>query len=140
MLKNFTYEFKRIHFDNSSNDIRFLYFASAPWRHLHSHLDWLQLNHLNDQLFTSEAIKATFRELMKIISVLRTHFWKFWIGCPQRKSKITWFKDTNSDFHTVSVMHLVFMNLVFMNFGNGGGWVNLFLQKGGVPHRQRMNF
>ena len=69
MLKNFTYEFKRIHFDNSSNDIRFLYFASAPWRHLHSHLDWLQLNHLNDQLFTSEAIKDTSREIVKIISV-----------------------------------------------------------------------
>ena len=55
-------------------DIPFLYFASAPLRHLHSHPDWLQQNHLNDQLFTSEAIKVISREMMEIISVLRTHF------------------------------------------------------------------
>ena len=31
-------------------------------------------------------------------------------------------------------MHFVFMNLVFMNFGNGGGWLNKFiLAKGGFP-------
>ena len=49
--------------------IPYLYFASAPMRHLHSHPDWLQLNHFDGQLFKSEAIKVVSREMMKIISV-----------------------------------------------------------------------
>ena len=61
----------------SQQILSFLYFASAPRRHLYQHPDWLQRNHLNDQLFNTEAIKATSREMMKIISVSRTTLWLF---------------------------------------------------------------